>query len=108
MYPFQVVLVGCEKPLLEKMRPVLDGMGVRVEGDYLGVETAAQALRAKAVGQRDPRHVWAEANTAGIRPTAPEPTRLFLVRLETPPNLEHLRRLTGAFVGQPVIALLDP
>ncbi|HMP02283.1 MAG TPA: AAA family ATPase [Gemmatales bacterium] len=115
MYPLSVVLVGCSDELLAQLQPELAAVDAHVEVGFIGVESAIEGLRVRAIGDQAQATMTRQA-MAGARDgtgdghgggASPESRHLFIVALDSPPDLAQLRRLSGAFVGQPIIAILD-
>lgn len=100
MYPFSVVLVGIDDRLLAELQPELAALGARVEVGFVNAEAAIEGLR-----------LWgspaAKLHTTPGMEGAWAGRHLFIVHLGQPPDLNELRRLSGAFLGQPVVAILD-
>lgn len=113
MFPFDAILVGCDPALESDLRGLLHTLEVHVEAAFLGVESAIDALRLKAVMDRPAARGPAPGPFAdprggeGSRGTIGEARRLFIVHLESPPDFNHLRRLSGVFPGQPIVAVLS-
>ena len=100
MYPFNVILVGCTEEVRNAILPELAAMNCHIEGEYLGVESALEALRG-GVGQAG----------KGGKGKEPDPMvddrRLFIVHLETPVELTPLKRLSSLFASSPIVAIFD-
>jgi pilus assembly protein CpaE len=84
MYPLSVTLVGCQDGVQRSVLSLLINNQASLDGQFTDVESAIGALR--------------EPNG---------PLRLFVVYVPNTAYLPRLRHLTGAFVGQPVVALVD-
>jgi pilus assembly protein CpaE len=115
MYPFNIVLVGCNDALLAQLQPELAAVDAHVEVGFIGVESAIEGLRVRAIGDQTAasltRQAWSGMRTENFSVAGgaahAESRHLFIVALESPPDLAQLRRLSGAFVGQPIIAIFD-
>jgi len=84
MYPLSVTLVGCQDGVQRSVLSLLINNHANLDGQYADVESAIAALR----------------DSSG-------PLRLFVVYVPNSTYLPRLRQLTAAFVGQPVVALVD-
>jgi pilus assembly protein CpaE len=110
MYPFSIVLIGCGDHLLSQLQPELAAVDAHIEVGFISVESAIEGLRVRAVQEHAAayRGDWAGARGDGVGgPLGGESRHLFIVALESPPDLGQLRRLSGAFVGHPIIAIFD-
>lgn len=84
MYPLNVTLVGCEDGVQRSVLSLLISNQASLDGQFVDFEAAIAALR----------------ETNGL-------PRLFVAYVPNSSYLARLRQLTGLFVGQPVIALVD-
>ena len=85
MYPLSVTLVGCQENIQRAVLSLLVNQQASLEGQYADVESAMNSLRDSAT-----------------------PLRLFIVNVRGKGDLPKLKLLTGTFVGQPVVAIVDP
>lgn len=101
MYPFNVILVGCSEQVRNAIWPELAALNCHIEAEFLGVESALEALRG-GIGQ---------PGKGGPKGKEPEPTaderRLFVVHLEQPVDLTPLKRLSSLFASSPIVAVFD-
>ncbi|MFL5330578.1 MAG: CpaE family protein [Gemmataceae bacterium] len=84
MYPLSVTLVGCQDAVQRNVLSMLDYQQASLEGQYSDVDKAISSLR----------------NVAS-------PLRLFVMQLRGSNDLSKLKHLSGTFVGQPVVAIVD-
>jgi pilus assembly protein CpaE len=84
MYPLNVTLVGCQDGLQRNVLTMLINQQANLDGQYADVDSAAAALRDDRGGPQ-----------------------VFIMHVPDSYMLPKLRQLVGAFVGQPVIALVD-
>lgn len=101
MYPFPIVLVGVGDKLMAQIQPELHALDARVEVGFVDGEAAIEGLRAIGVGGNSGGRGPQDSALHGGR-------NLFIVGLDEQPDLMELRRLSGAFVGHPILALLPP
>jgi pilus assembly protein CpaE len=85
MYPLSVTLVGCHDSVQRNVLSLLINQQASLEGQYPDAESAVAALRDAAPA-----------------------VRLFITHVPTSQDLPGLRLLTTQFVGQPVVAIVDP
>lgn len=85
MYPLNVVLVNCGENALPHVRRELLNQNALLEAECADIASIVDAL--------------------GL---FPEEKRLFVFHARTPEALAQLRRLSGTFVGQPILTLLEP
>ncbi len=84
MYPLSVTLVGCQDTVQRNVLSMLISQQASLEGQFANAESAVAGLR----------------DVSGT-------IRLFIVYVPTAAHLPKLRLLTGHFIGQPVLALVD-
>lgn len=84
MYPLSVTLIGCQDSVQRNVLSMLINHQASLEGQYAEMDSAIASLR----------------DSTGV-------LRLFIVHVPNSAYLPRLRQLTGTFVGQPVIALVD-
>jgi pilus assembly protein CpaE len=100
MYPFNVILVGCTQDVRNAIWPELVALNCHIEAEFLGVESALEALRS-GMGQAG----------KGGKGKEQEPMlderRLFVVHLEKPVDLMPLKRLSSMFASSPIVAIFD-
>src|SRR5579885_805786 len=82
MFPLQAVLIGDDERVLPHVRRELANNGARLEAEFRSVAAAVDGLRVRRLEKR-----------------------LFVLHLRASRDAEELRRLSGTFVGQPVLAL---
>jgi pilus assembly protein CpaE len=101
MYPLNVILVGCGGELVQLLKLELSVHAVRVEAEYLGVESTISALRqGEMIAGKNGR----SSSTA----TSGETTkRLFIVHLDSAQELPAIKRLSSFFPGHPILVLID-
>lgn len=101
MYPLNVILVGCGGELVQLLKLELSVHAVRVEAEYLGVESTISALRqGEMIAGKNGRS--SSAATSG------ETTkRLFIVHLDSAQELPAIKRLSSFFPGHPILVLID-
>lgn len=85
MYPLSITLIGCQDNIQRSVLGLLVNQQASLEGQYPSVDSAINSLR--------------DSNGA---------LRLFIVNVRSKSDLPQLKLLTGTFVGQPVVALVDP
>src|SRR5262249_55901739 len=85
MYPLPVTLVGCQDSIQRNVLSMLINQQANLEGQYPDLDTAVAALREKASN-----------------------LRLFIIHIPDVHSLPKVRQLTSYFIGQPVLALVDP
>lgn len=83
MYPLSVTLVGCQDTVQRTVLSTLISQKASLDSQFVDAETAV----------------------AGIRDVSA--MRLFIMHVPTAAHLNKLKLLTGHFVGQPVLALVD-
>ena len=113
MYPFKVVLVGCSEPLIKILNPELVAQDAQIEVGFPNVEAAIEGLKIKRTAATTATASDLKTNSTGAtkQPNLSQlespaiETFLFLVYLASPPDFSLLRRLSGAFVGHPIIAI---
>jgi len=84
MYPLTAVLIGCDDLLFPELRPQLSEQGIKIEAEY---PTVAKAVSDLTI-------------TPGDR-------RFFFLHVPSAAECRHLERLNEAFLGRPIVALLD-
>ena len=84
MYPLSVTLIGCQDYVQRNVLSMLINQQASLEGQYADMESAIATL----------------CDSSAV-------LRLFIVHVPNSSYLPRLRQLTGTFVGQPVIALVD-
>ncbi len=84
MYPLSVTLVGCQDTVQRNVLSMLISQQASLEGQFADAASAVAGLR----------------DVSGT-------IRLFIVYVPTAAHLPKLRLLTGHFIGQPVLALVD-
>lgn len=84
MYPLSVTLIGCQDSVQRNVLSMLINQQASLEGQYADMDSAIASLR----------------DSSGV-------LRLFIAHVPNSSYLPRLRQLTGTFVGQPVIALVD-
>ena len=84
MYPLPVVLAGCSEKILPQLRLELVNQAADIEFEFRSVTD----LLARRSEFRSAVH-------------------LFVIHIQDPNDLATLKRLAGAFIGQPFVALLD-
>lgn len=84
MYPLKAVLIDCQETDVPELRHELSNLGVQLEAEYPDVKAVIAGLTALQ-----------------------EEKRLFLIRVSSISDLRQLERLNEAFVGRPILALLD-
>lgn len=84
MYPLSVTLIGCQDSVQRNVLSMLINQQASLEGQYPDIESAVATLR-----------------------DSPGALRLFIAYVPNTAHLPKLRQLTGVFVGQPVVALVD-
>lgn len=111
MYPFKVILVGCSEPLVNILKPELAAQDAVVEVGFANVEAAIEGLKVRklsaspATGLSNDPAATSPPTASGNADPSKEEQYLFIVFLSPPPDLAQLRRLSGAFVGHPMIAI---
>src|SRR5712692_9277502 len=93
MYPLNVILIGHDQGILPQVRRELLSHPAYLEAEFPNLESVADGMRLKSE--------W----TGGA--VQKEKTRLFVIHLKRPGDLAHLKALSGMFVGQPILALVD-
>lgn len=83
MYPFKVVLISCPVPVANELQVQLANLAVEVEYHFPDVKTVLSHL-----------------------PMAPEAKRLFIMHVEDETSLKEIERLSDAFLGRPILALV--
>jgi pilus assembly protein CpaE len=101
MYPLNVILVGCGGELLQLLRLELSVHAVRIEAEYLGVESAIAALRQGEFGSVK------NAKTRSASSSAEPTKRLFVLHLDSAQELPAIKRLSSFFPGHPILVLID-
>src|SRR4051794_17679443 len=84
MYPLRVVLTNADERIVAPLRQEFNKIPAELEAEYADVTQALVALR----------------------PSAENP-RLFVYGLRSSADLADLRRLSGTFIGQPILVLID-
>src|SRR5205814_8611203 len=84
MYPLSVTLVGCQDSVQRNVLSMLINQQANLDGQYADVDSAVTALRDDPGGPR-----------------------CFIIFVPDSYMLPKLRQLVGAFVVQPVLALVD-
>lgn len=84
MYPLKINLVGCSQSLLPDVQLELLKIPAKVEAVFPDVDSAIDRLRHTA-----------------------EEMRLFVIHLESSDELMEIRRLNSAFLGRPILALVN-
>lgn len=104
MYPLNVVLVGCGGDLLQLLRLELSVHAVRIEAEFLGVESAIASLRSgESSGSKSK-----SSKSRSVAPATSEPAkRLFIVHLDSAHELPAIKRLSSFFPGHPILLLID-
>ena len=85
MYPIETFLVGCSQHTLPDLHRELANLSATVGGEYARV--------------RDCLAHWAPA---------PSKKRLFIVEPKCIDDVQQVQRLNETFIGEPIIALVDP
>ncbi len=85
MYPIETFLVGCSQHTLPDLHRELANLSVTVGKEYARV--------------RDCLAHWVPS---------PSKKRLFIVEPKTADDVQQIERLNEAFIGEPIIALVDP
>jgi pilus assembly protein CpaE len=83
VYPFKVVLIACPMPLATELQKELANQAIEVEYHFPDVKTVLSHL-----------------------PMAPEAKRLFLMFVEAEETVKQVERLSDAFLGHPILAVL--
>ncbi len=83
MYPLNAIPIGCTSDLQAQLRRLLANQAVNIEGEYPSVSVTIDRLRG-----------------------AHHEPRLFVFYADAAPEMSELRRLRGAYVGQPIITVL--
>lgn len=84
MYPLRIVLVGFQEEEPIEIRHELDNLGATVEAEFPSVKSAVASL-----------------------PLPREEKRLFIFRLRSDKDARELERLNDAFIGRPILTVVN-
>ncbi|MEQ1825507.1 MAG: cellulose synthase operon protein YhjQ/BcsQ [Pirellula sp.] len=84
MYPFKAVLIGQNESILPALRRELSNQNIEIEHEFPNVLSTVENLSL--------HH---------------DENRLFLCQMDAEHQGDFLRRLSGAFIGRPIIALIE-
>lgn len=85
MYPLNALIIGCTDRVLSDLRPELTNLSVNVEGEFDDVRSCLA---------HDLPHILGR--------------RLLVVHPKSEAEITQVERLNESFVGQPILALVDP
>lgn len=105
MFPMPVSLIGCSGELLQLLRLELSVHAARIEAEYLGVESALNALRATQTVD-DTRKQQLTRGRPEPQMTPEGPRRLFIVALDSAQELPSIKRLSSFLPGNPILVLI--
>src|SRR5207247_5065974 len=94
MFPLNVSLIGCGGDLLQLLRLELSVQAARIEGEFLGVESAIAQMRSQMQGDDTRRMSTVTRGKNEPLPPPEAPRRLFIVHLDSAQELPAIKRLS--------------